>query len=218
MTSSSLDLVFFYSDGNKQPTHSILKSMVWRAKMEQIFWFPESPSPVGIPATLSFSEQERIYGPWTVNRSYWSFCSKNDIRCSFNHDSKDANDKKPGVPERFIDSFEDILCHINFLSPRVPVTIVWNWHLPRFDSTIDIYHVSILISTCEDQEYKAFAELSLDLPFRYGSLTVMLTSCRPWIGLDVMCAFSTPGMEFFTVTEPDKRIEKDMNRRQQGWP
>ena len=115
-----------------------------------------------------------------------------DIRYSFNHGSKDANGKKPDVPERFIDAFDDLLVHINFLPPRVPVTIVWNWHLPRFDSTL------------EDQEFKAFADLPLDLPFRYGSLTAMRTSFRPWIGSDVMRAFDIPGMEFFAVTGPDQ--------------
>jgi hypothetical protein len=158
--------------------------------MEPLFWFPDSP--VTIPATFSFSEQERPYGPRTPSRSYCSFCTRDDIRCSFNHDSKDANGKKPDVPERFIDTFEDLLCHINFLPSRVPVTIVWNWHSPRFDST------------CEDQEYKLFAELLLDLPFRYGSLTVMHTSCRPWIGSDRIPTFAVPGLEFFASTGKDR--------------
>ena len=91
---------------------------------DPLLWFPESLSPVGIPVTFCFSEQERLYGLRYVNRSFWSSCTRDDIRCSFNHDSKDANDKKPDVPEKFIDVFEDLLCHINFLPPRVPVTIV----------------------------------------------------------------------------------------------
>jgi hypothetical protein len=89
---------------------------------------------VGIPSTFvkPLSEQERLYGRQTPSRSYWSFCTKDDIRCVFNHVSKEENGKKPDVPERFIDVFEDLVTHINFLPPRVPVVIVWNWHLPRF--------------------------------------------------------------------------------------
>ena len=142
--------------------------------MEELFWYPHRS--VGIPSTFvkPLSEQERLYGRQTSSRSYWSFCTKDDIRCSFNHGSKDANGKKPDVLERFINAFHDLLVHINFLPPRVPVTIVWNWHLPRFDST------------CEDQKYKVFVDLLLDLPFRYGSLTSMDTSGRTWVGSDVM--------------------------------
>ncbi len=132
--------------------------------MEPFFCYPHSSA--GIPATFAkpLSEQERLYGRQTSSRSYWSFCTKDDIHCSFNHGSKDANGKKPDVPERFIDAFHDLQVQINFLPPRVPVTIVWNWHLPRFDSTR------------EDQEFKAFSDLPSDLPFRYGSLTVLRTS------------------------------------------
>ena len=102
--------------------------------------------------------------------------------------------KKQDVPEKFIVVFEDLPCHINFLPSRVPVTIVWNWHLPRFDLTR------------EDQEYKVFAELPLDLynlPFRYGSLTVIHTSFRPWIGSVRMPTFEVPGLEFVVSTGKD---------------
>ena len=94
---------------------------------------------MGIPVTFPkpLSEEERLYGRQTVIRSSWSFCTKADIRSVFNHDRKDANGKVIYVPERFTDVFDDLVVHINFLSPRVPVTIVWNWHLPRFDSTRD---------------------------------------------------------------------------------
>ena len=134
-----------------------------------------------------------------MNRSFWSFCTRDDIRCSFNHGNKNTNDKKTDVPEKFIDAFEDFPDHINFLPPRVPVTIVWNWHLPRFDLTR------------EDQEYKAFAELPLDLPFRYGSLTVMRTSFRPWIGSDSMPTFAVPGLEFVAITGEDIFISEWRN-------
>ena len=122
--------------------------------MEEFVWYPVNSA--GIPATFAkpLSEQELIYGRQTASRSYWSFCTKDDIRCSFNLDRKDGNGKKPDVPERFIDSFEDLGTHINFLPPRVPVTIVWNWHLPCFGSTR------------EDQEFKVFSDLTSDLPFR----------------------------------------------------
>ena len=135
--------------------------------MEPLFWYPDIS--VGISATFAnpLLEQERLYGRQTSIRSYWSFCTKDDIRCSFNHVRKDANGTNPDIPEEFIDSFHDLQVHINFLPPRVPVTIVWNWNLPRFDST------------CEDQEFKAFSDLSSDLPFRYGSLTVLRTCFRP---------------------------------------
>ena len=157
-------------------------------QMEDLFWYPDSSA--GIPATFAnpLSEQERLYSRQTSNRSYWSFCTKDNIRYSFNHGSKDANGKKPDVPERFIDAFEDLVAHINFLTPRVPVVIVWNWHLPRFDST------------CGDQEFKDFSDLPSDLPFRYGSLTALRTSFRPWIGSDRMPAFDIPGMEFCATT------------------
>jgi hypothetical protein len=48
--------------------------------------------------------------------------------------------------------------------------------------------------------HKAFAELPLDLPFRYGSLTVMTTSFRSWIGSDRMTTFQVPGLEFVVST------------------
>ena len=158
---------------------------------DPLFWFPESLSPVGIPVTFSFSEQEQLYGLRYVNRSFWSSCTRDDIRYSFNHVSKDANGKKPDVPEKFIDVFEDLLRHINFLPPRVPFTIVRNWHVPRFDLTR------------ADQEYKTLAELTLDLPFRYGSLTDMFTSFRAWIGSDRLPTFQVPGLEFVTSTGKD---------------
>jgi hypothetical protein len=81
---------------------------------------------------------------------------------------------------------------MNFLPPRVPVTIVWNKHLPQFDSTR------------EDQEFKAFADLPSDLPFRYGSLTALRTSFRPWLGSAGMPAFVISGLEFFAITRMAK--------------
>ena len=136
----------------------------------------------------TLTEQERFYGLWTSIRSYWSFCTKNDIRYVFNHDRKDVKGKRIHVPERFKDTFEDLVVHINFLSSRVPVTIVWNWHLPCFDST------------CEDQEFKSFADLMSDHPIRYGSLTVLHTSFRSWIGSERIPTFVIPGLEFFAIT------------------
>ena len=129
-----------------------------------------------------------------MNRSYWSFCTRDDIRCSFNHGRKDGNGKKPDVPEKFLDAFEDLLRHINFLLPRVPVTIVWHWHLPRFDLTR------------EDQEYKVFADLPSDLTFRYSSLTALRTYFRPWIGSERMPTFDIPGLEFFAITGKDNQL------------
>ena len=156
--------------------------------MEELFWYPHRS--VGIPSTFvkPLSEQERLYGRQTSSRSYWSFCTKDDIRYSFNHVSKDVNDKKPDLPERFVDVFHDLQVHINFFPSHVPVTIVWNWYLPCFDSTR------------EDQEFKDFSDLPSDLPFRYGSLTALRTSFRPWIGSDRMSSFDIPGLEFFVTT------------------
>ena len=125
-------------------------------------------------------------------RAYCSFCTKDDIRCSFNHDRKDTNDKETYVPERFTDAFDDLVVHINFLPSLVPVAIVWNWHLPRFDCTR------------EDQEFKTFADLPSNLPFRYGSLTDLRTSFRPWIGSERIPTFDIPGLEFFAITGQDK--------------
>ena len=112
--------------------------------MVEIIWYPDIH--VGIPATFAntLTEQERLYGLWTSSRSYWSFCTKNDIRCAFNHGRKDADGKMLHVPEIFTDVFDDLVAHINYLPPRVPITIVWNKHLPHFDST------------CEHQVYEAF--------------------------------------------------------------
>ena len=61
--------------------------------------------PVGIPVAFvnTLTEQERVYGLWTSNRSYSSFCTKNDIRYDFKHDSKGTDDKELHVPERFTD-------------------------------------------------------------------------------------------------------------------
>ena len=160
--------------------------------MEEIIGYPDSP--VGIPATLAYplTEQERLYGLLSSSRSYWSFCTTNAIRCAFNHGSKDANGKKLHVPEALTDAFEDLVVNINVLPPRVPVTIVWNKHLPHFDSTR------------EDQEFKAFADLPSDLPFSYGSLTALRISFRPWLESYAMLAFHIPGLEFFAITGTDK--------------
>ena len=78
------------------------------------------------------------------------------------------------------------------MPPRFPITIVWNRHLLYFDSTR------------EDQEFKAFAVLPSDLPFSYGSLTILCTSFRTWIGSYAMFVFDIPGLEFFAITRTDK--------------
>ena len=136
--------------------------------MEEMIWYPKNP--VGIPSTFanSLTEQERLYGLWTSSRSCWCFCTKNDIRYAFNHDRKDVNGKRVLVPEIFTVAFDDLVVHIKFLPSRVPVTIVWNKHLPHFNST------------CAQQGYKSFAVLPSDLPFDCGSLTVRRKSFRPW--------------------------------------
>ena len=159
--------------------------------MEVIIWYQDSP--VGIPATFANPLTEQgLYGLQTSSRSYWSFCTKNDIRCAFNHDSKDVNGKRLHVPEIFTNVVDDLVSNINFLSTRVPVTIVWNEHLPHFDST------------CEDQEFKSFTVLPSDPPFSYGSLTALRTSFRPWLGSFALPAFDIPGLEFFAITGTDK--------------
>ncbi len=162
--------------------------------MEEFLWYPDSSA--GIPATFAnpLSEQERLYGQQTASRSYWSFLTKDDIRCAFNHGRKDANGKEIYVPERFTDAFDDLVVHINFLPPRVPVTIVWNWHLPRLDSMR------------EDQESMASADLPSDLTFRYGSLTALRTYFGPWIGSERMPTFDIPGLEFFAITGKDNQL------------
>ena len=55
-------------------------------------------------------------------------------------------------------------------------------------------------STREDQEFKVFSDLLSDLPFRYGSLTVLCTSFRFCIGSDSMPVFDIPGLEFCDTT------------------
>ena len=98
-----------------------------------------------------------------------------------------ADGKRLHVPERFTNDFEDLVAHINYMPPLVPITITWNKHLPHFDSTR------------EDQEYKVFADLPSDLPFNYGSLTALRTSFWPLIGSTNMPAFAVPGLQFFAI-------------------
>ena len=112
---------------------------------------------------------------------------KNDIRYVFNHDRKDTDDKRLHVPERFTDVFDNLETHINYLPTRVPITIVWNKHLPHFDST------------CEHQVYETFVVFPCDLSFNYGSLTVWCTSFRPWLGSTSMSTFDVPGLEFLQL-------------------
>ena len=71
---------------------------------------------------------------------------------------------------------------------HLPVTIVWNQHLPHFDSTR------------EDQEFKVFADLPSYLPFNYGSLTALRTSFRHLLVSSGMPVFDIPGLEFFAIT------------------
>ena len=126
-----------------------------------------------------------------------------------NHDalifSKDADGKRLHVPERFTEAFDDLVVHINYLPPRVPMPIVWNKHLSHFDSTR------------EHQFYQAFAFLTSDLPFNYGSLTAWRTSFRPWLGSTYMPAFDVPGLEFFATTgEYQGEMEKEI-RQEHGY-
>ncbi len=134
---------------------------------------------------LTLTEQDRIYGQWTSIRSWWSFCTKNG---PFGHDIKGTDGKRLHVPETFTDAFEHLVTHINFMPSRFPITIVWNKHLPHFDSTR------------EQQVFKSFSSLSSDLPFDYGSLTVCHTSFRSWFGSTSMTVFDVPGLEFFATT------------------
>ncbi len=160
--------------------------------MSEIVWNPDCP--VGIPATVvnTLTKQDQFYGSQTSSRSFWSFYTKNDILNAFIHDSNGADDKRIHVPETFTDTFEDLMVSINVMSPRFPITIVWNRHLPHFDSTR------------EDQDIKTFPVLPSDLPFSYGSLTDLSTSFRSWLGSYVMFTFDIPGLEFFAITGTDK--------------
>ena len=119
--------------------------------MSEIVWNPDCP--MEIPATFvnTLTEQDRLYGRWTSNRSYWSFYTKNDIRGAFGHDSKGADDKRLHLPEAFTDVFEHLVTDINFMPSCFPITIVWSKHLQHFDSTR------------EQQVFKEFVSLPTDL-------------------------------------------------------
>ena len=98
-----------------------------------------------------------------------------------------AQGKQVHTREDFIDTFEYLVININIMSPRTPITVMWNKRLPRFDSTL------------EDQEFKEFTVLPDDLPYNYGSLTAMYRSLRPWVGRTPL-ALEVPGLEFFATT------------------
>ena len=80
-----------------------------------------------------------------------------------------------------------LLINITIMMSRTPITIMWNKHLPCFDSTF------------EDQEFKVFTVFPDDLPYNYGSLTAIHTSFRPWIGR-TQYTLDVPGLEFFSTT------------------
>ena len=75
------------------------------------------------------------------------------------------------------------------MSSRTPITVMWNKHLPHFDSTLED----------EDQDFKVFTFFPDDLPYNYGSLTAMRTSVRPWVGRSGV-ALEVPDLEFFATT------------------
>jgi hypothetical protein len=188
-------------DNLETPLHIVLfeekKSFIFKnervfGKVAEIVWNPDCP--VGIPATFvdDLTEQDQLYGSRTSSRSFWSFCTKNDIRHTFKHVSEGEDGKRLHVPEAFTDVFEDLVVNINVMPPLFPITIVWNRHLPHFDSTR------------EDQEFKGFVVLPSDLPFIYGSLTALCTSFRTWFGSYEMFAFDIPGLEFYAITGTDK--------------
>ena len=181
---------------------------------------------------MEISWFNKIQVTWNTDRSYWSYCTKNDILRAFNHGSTGEDRKCIHVPKDFMDAFQDLVVNINITPPHTPIIIVWNKHRPHFDSTY------------ENQEFKTFTDLSTDLPFEYGSLTVCLTSFRPWFGSSDMSVLHIPGLEFFdttgeykgeTMTKPDRIMvpsgntdrlptpqpiwwdEKRVHRNQQGW-
>ena len=100
----------------------------------------------------------------TSSRSCWSFFNKTDIQHDFTDLTWDV----------FRKEFQ-----------KTPITVVWNQHLPWYDST------------CVNQEFKVFTCLSGDLVFKYGSLTDWRSTFRFWLGPDVTCT-DVPGLEFFT--------------------
>ena len=77
----------------------------------------------------------------------------------------------------------DLMVQMNTVLPCTAITVVWNQHLPCYDST------------CVNQEFKAFTCLPDDLAFKYGSLTAW----RSLFGPDFKRSH-VPGLEFFFST------------------
>ena len=115
-----------------------------------------------IPGTFvnTLTEQDRIYKQRTSSRSFWSFCTKNDIRDAFEHDSKGADDQRLHVPEAFTDVF---LGDSHKFHQCLLVS-------PLLLCGIRIYHTSIRHSG-EQQVFNSFVSLPSGLPLTYGSLT-----------------------------------------------
>ena len=98
---------------------------------------------------------------WTSNRSLGSFFDEYDLQSAFTYLVRDAHDTtQANLPNVFTSTFETLVNQINITPPHTSVTIVWNEHLPHYDSTCDI------------QEFKEFTLFPNDLPFNYSSLTV----------------------------------------------
>ena len=152
--------------------------------MTELIWNPECPVAIPAACVAAFTEHDVPYGMRNTSRSYRSFCTKKDIRRAF---SKTEEGKHIYVPEDFIEAFEYLVINMNIMPPRTPITVMWNKHLPRFDSTL------------QDQDFKAFTSFPDDLPLNYGSLTAMRTSFRPWVGRSG-AALEVPGLEFFATT------------------
>ena len=103
----------------------------------------------------------------TLSRSYWSFFNETlfDVFVTLDPVSKLPNDS--------FDVFKDLIVHVNTTPPRTPFTVVWNKHLPHYDSTRD------------NQQFKEFTCLPADLPFKYGSVRLAhILSVMAWTGHD----------------------------------
>ena len=103
-------------------------------------------------------EMEDQHHLWTSSRSCWSFFNKTtDIQyvfADFTWDEINKESQKTEPPNGFLDVFMDLIVRINTVPPHTPITVVWNQHLPCYDSTFD------------NQEFKVFTWLSPDLTFK----------------------------------------------------